>query len=132
MLILADKYRNMKLKINSVYSIESIKICIEENNQLVVEKVIMAKRAQAEKLLPAIEKMLIRSKRSLKDIKEIVVQNDGVGFTSLRIGVVVANALGYALGVPVYGSKGESLIASGFSVVQPYYEKDPNITQSCK
>jgi len=120
----------MKLKINSVYSTESVKIGIEENDQTVVEKVIMAKRAQSEKLLPALEKMLVRSRRRLRDVREIVVQNDGVGFTSLRIGVVVANALGYALGVPVYGSKGESSTISGFSVVKPYYEKEPNITVS--
>lgn len=118
----------MVLLINSVYSTESLKIGILENGQTVVEKIVLAKRAQSEKLLPAIESMLIKSKRRLKDIKKIEVQNDGIGFTSLRIGVVVANALGYALGVPVFGSKGEAASVSGFNVVQPFYEKEPNIT----
>ena len=80
-----------------------------------------------------------------ESIKGIIVENKGGSFTALRIGIVTANALGYALGIPVASSKFPEK-ASGprgftgkvkslklknstkYSVVMPEYEKEPNIT----
>lgn len=72
-----------------------------DKSQLIVRQKIKAPRQQAEKLLPAIDRMLRTKKIKLNAIKKIVVVNRGGSFTSLRIGVLTANALGYALKIPV-------------------------------
>ncbi|MFH0973018.1 MAG: hypothetical protein V1768_03475 [Patescibacteria group bacterium] len=87
---------------------------------------------QAEKLLPAIDKLLKKNKIKLSDIKKIQVENQGGSFTALRIGVVTANALGYALGIPVEGTQKlenrqqitdsrNQKSKNNFSVVEPIY-----------
>lgn len=72
-------------------------------------------------LLPLIEKILKKNKigykQSLKtsskdsifkDLKGIEVETGPGSFTGLRVGVSVANALGYSLGIPVNGKKLET------------------------
>lgn len=58
---------------------------------------------QSRRILPSIEKILQKKKVSLKKLTGIVVVNGPGGFTSLRVGVTTANALGYGLGIPVVG-----------------------------
>ncbi|MDD3285108.1 MAG: hypothetical protein PHG95_00490 [Patescibacteria group bacterium] len=89
---------------------------------------IKAPRQQAEKLLPLIEKLLYKNKFSWRSIKEIRVQNEGGSFTSLRIGVLTANALAYALGIPAKDlNGGQSFRFSGGQAVKPKYQSEPNI-----
>jgi len=88
---------------------------------------------QAEKLLPSIMKLLLAKKVNLKHITRIKIANRGGSFTSLRIGVVTANALGYVLNIPVEGIEADEAIGVGqlmedFDVVRPVYNKEPNIT----
>ncbi|MDO8573399.1 MAG: tRNA (adenosine(37)-N6)-threonylcarbamoyltransferase complex dimerization subunit type 1 TsaB [Candidatus Daviesbacteria bacterium] len=59
-------------------------------------------------LLPLIEKLLKSQKLEFKDLKEIEVEVGPGSFTGLRIGVSVANALGFALGIMVNGKKMET------------------------
>lgn len=60
---------------------------------------------KAQVVLPLIQEVLKKHKLSLKDLASIEV-NDGPGsFTGLRVGVSVANALGFALKIPVNGNK---------------------------
>jgi tRNA threonylcarbamoyladenosine biosynthesis protein TsaB len=64
----------------------------------------------SQKLLPLIEKALKGRRKSFTDIKEIKVVTGPGSFTGLRVGVAVANTLGWALGVTVNGKnlrKGE-------------------------
>lgn len=122
---------------------DDIVIALKEGDRTAARKRIKARYAQAEKLLPEINKMLARSKLKIGDIKKIQVVNAGgspdvaikTSFTALRIGVVAANALGFALGIPVEGNeKGREKLKKGlrkFSVVEPIYSKEPNITLSC-
>ena len=56
-------------------------------------------------LLPLISKLLDREKMIFKDLEGIVVETGPGSFTGLRVGVSVANALGFALGIPVNGKK---------------------------
>lgn len=71
-------------------------------------------------LLPLIEKILkqekLEYKQSLKtspkssvykDLEGIEVETGPGSFTGLRVGVSVANALGFSLGIPVNGKKME-------------------------
>jgi len=59
-------------------------------------------------LLPLISKILGQEKMNFKDIKEIAVETGPGSFTGLRVGVAVANALGFALGILVNGKKIET------------------------
>lgn len=59
-------------------------------------------------LLPMIEKILKRNKLDFKDLKAIEVETGQGSFTGLRVGVSVANALGYALNIPVNGKRKET------------------------
>lgn len=107
-------------------------------------KKIKGKFNQSEKLLPAIDLLLKNNKASGK-LKGIGVVVGPGGFTSARIGVAVANALAYGLKIPVAGIRknqfdgNDELVGKivglhqsgknkGF--VQPYYDREPNITVS--
>ena len=112
---------------------DCIIVSIKNSNRLLVTKNIKAKYSQAEKLLPLIEKTLKECKILLSDIKEIEVVNKGenkTSFTSLRIGVITANALAFALGVPVKGNSGKEFNKKkyNFKIIKPIYYKEPNIT----
>ena len=85
-----------------------IQVSLESNGRKAVKK-IKAERSQAEKLLPAIEALIKREQASWKKIKLICVNDEGGSFTSLRIGVLTANALAYALGIPIKAMSGNEV-----------------------
>lgn len=121
----------MKLYINSIKNNSAeIEVKLIEQERAIIEKSKKAQYQQSENLLPLIKKVLSESGRETWDIKEIEVENEGGTFTSVRIGIVIANALGYAWGVPVKGtaSQSQEKRINGFSVAQPVYNKEPNIT----
>ena len=69
-----------------------------------------ARQEKAQRLLPFIDELMQKQNKKFKDITEIKVNTGPGSFTGLRVGVSVANALGWALGVPVNGKdlrKGE-------------------------
>lgn len=71
-----------------------------------------ARKEKSQKLLPFIDEILKKNKKTLKDIKEIEVATGPGSFTGLRVGVTVACTLGWTLGVPVNGKnmdKGEKI-----------------------
>lgn len=59
-------------------------------------------------LLPLIERLLKSQKIEFKDLEKIEVETGPGSFTGLRVGVTVANALGFALGISVNGKKMET------------------------
>lgn len=61
-------------------------------------------------LLPLIEKILKDNNLGFKDLTAIEVTTGPGSFTGLRVGVSVANALGFSLGIPVNGKKMETEI----------------------
>lgn len=106
----------------------NIKISLEGDGRVLADLLVPAARAQAEELLPAIAKVLSGGRAKLKDIKGIKVASQGGSFTSLRIGVTTANALGYALGVPVFSQDNKAKIGEeGLRIVEPQYDRGPNI-----
>jgi len=69
-----------------------------------------AKKGASQRLLPFIVELIEKKRKKLEDIKEIEINTGPGSFTGLRVGVSVANALGWALGIPVNGKdlkKGE-------------------------
>jgi len=135
----------MNLYINTA-SYDEIIIALQDGTKIIAQKKIIAPRQQAEKLVPTIDRLLKSKKIKLSALKKIIVANQGGSFTSLRIGVITANALGYALKIPVVaekkitlktkGSAPESRRAqkkfAGYSLVEPVYDSEPNIGISKK
>lgn len=73
-----------------------------------------AHRQLAETLHARIALLLSRFNKNLEDLEGVVVFAGPGSFTGLRIGVSVANALAYSLGVPIAGSTGKDWIQTGF------------------
>lgn len=59
-------------------------------------------------LLPLIIKLLRTTNYELKTLQGIEVETGPGSFTGLRVGVSVANALGFSLGIPVNGKNIET------------------------
>jgi len=123
----------MTLYINTV-SHDEIIIELRDSDNILASKKISAPRTQAEKLLPAIDKLLKAKKIKLNKLTKIIVANYGGSFTSLRIGVITANALAYALNIPVEAETKlrKNKEFSGYSIVEPVYDREPNIGISKK
>jgi len=89
-------------------------------------------------LLPGIQLIFNKNKANLGDCRAIaVVIGPGGGFSRVRTGVAVANALAYTLGVPLRGLVEEDVPSNlkdlqrlKFSkkMVLPKYGRKPNIT----
>lgn len=61
-------------------------------------------------LLSTVEKILKKNNRKFQDLEAIEVNTGPGSFTGLRVGVSVANALGFTLNIPVNGKKIETEI----------------------
>ena len=113
-----------------------VEIGLKNESKFIIRKKFSSNHTQAEKLLPGIVKLLKGHKLKLSDIKGIEAANQGGSYTSLRIGVVTANALGYALKIPVRAENGEAKKVRGgkarFNLVKPAYGSDPEITVKSK
>lgn len=115
-------------------SAEEIILVLKSGEKILSKKKFLAPKKQAEKLLPAIEKLLLKNFFIPADITSIEVVNQGGTFTSLRIGIITANALAFALGIPVLAINKEGQIvkkdmrsAKGITVAIPHYDAEPNI-----
>jgi tRNA threonylcarbamoyl adenosine modification protein YeaZ len=142
----------MILYINTT-SGEKVYLALGKAGKLIIKKEFKAKYKQSELLLPAIDLLLKKAKVKPKSLDSIVVVKGPGPFTATRIGVTVANALGYAMGIPIIGFKisdfrfmisdhrfQDELIKKGYEklrkikkkkgvmAVEPVYDKRPNIT----
>lgn len=59
-------------------------------------------------LIPLIDRLIKQQGMELKKLEGVEVETGPGSFTGLRVGVSVANALGFALGIPVNGKKLET------------------------
>jgi len=62
-----------------------------------------AREEKAQMLLAFIDEVLKKKNRKIKDITEIEVNTGPGSFTGLRVGLSVANTIGWVLGIPVNG-----------------------------
>ncbi len=105
-----------------------------------------ATHQQSRTLLPMIDRVLRHEKRTAAALTGVGVVSGPGGFTSVRIGVTTANALAYALGVPVVGvttddfsdvqslahqvaHRHRRLKSRRLHPVTPIYNGPPNITK---
>lgn len=94
---------------------KTLSINTEKQHQIVVtltidEQTFMKEREQqfgSQVLISLIEEVLAEAGISFSDLDQISVSKGPGSFTGLRVGVAVANALGYSLGIPVNGKKME-------------------------
>ncbi|MDP2934105.1 MAG: tRNA (adenosine(37)-N6)-threonylcarbamoyltransferase complex dimerization subunit type 1 TsaB [bacterium] len=106
-----------------------------------IKKDILSSGDLSARLVPGISRLLKQNGVSAKDLKKITVVKGPGGFTSIRVGVAVANALGYALSLPVEGVPksivtGKSSLATSVfrskKPIRPFYGQEPNITKPKK
>lgn len=71
---------------------------------------------KAQKLLEVISQALTKKKIDLHDLTRVKVNTGPGSFTGLRVGISVANTLGWSLGIPV---NGKNVIKDG--PVEPIY-----------
>jgi len=60
---------------------------------------------KAQVILPMVEELLGEHKLSLKSLTAIEVNSGPGSFTGIRVGLSIANTLGFLLKIPVNGSK---------------------------
>ena len=71
--------------------------------EFVLERPLDRQKAQA--VLPMINELLKKHKLDLKELTGIKVNPGPGSYTGLRVGISIANALGYLLKIPINGKK---------------------------
>src|SRR3989304_2851526 len=104
----------MKIKIDTTKR-EEVKVELEDPRNGKTQRLIQKQKLGSQVLLPMIVKILKKNELNLKDLTAVEVNCGPGSFTGTRVGVSVANALGFALDIPVNGKKGK--------IVVPVYEK---------
>ncbi len=89
-----------------------VRVAIESGNKTYKKSV---RSVQSQNVLGLIDRLLKENKLKLSEIRGIKVNTGPGSFTGLRIGVSVANALGFSLKIPVNGKKAGE--------VHPIYDK---------
>ena len=80
-----------------------------KNDKQLIQKLEEENQYGSQVLLPLITKLLEANQLTWSDLKSIEVVTGPGSFTGLRVGVSVAQALGFALDVPVNGHVGKQI-----------------------
>lgn len=83
---------------------KKVKVSLKENGKE-IKSLSEKNEYGSQVLLPLIKQLLEENKLNFKDLKAIEVETGPGSFTGLKVGVAVANALAFALKVPVNGKK---------------------------
>jgi len=104
----------MILKIDTTKR-EEVTVELIEKKSGLKDQLVQKQKLGSQVLLPMIVKILKRNKVGFSDLTGIEVNVGPGSFTGTRVGVAVANALGFALNIPVNNKKGK--------IVLPVYAK---------
>ena len=104
----------MLLKINTTER-EKVTVELTDQKSVIKDQLVQTQKLGSQVLLPMIVKILKKNKLSFSDLTGIEVNVGPGSFTGTRVGVAVANTLGFALDIPVNSKKGK--------IVLPVYEK---------
>lgn len=102
----------MILKIDSTNT-DQIKVELLSNS--IKTQSIESRKKGSQILLKQILNLLKKNKKNLHDLSFLEVNTGPGSFTGTRVGISIANALGYALNIPVNGEKGK--------IAMPIYSK---------
>lgn len=130
------KFKNIMYLYLDTTERDSFQVALVDKGKVLKHKTVLSVRAHSEKLLQTINRLLVQSKKSVKDISGIAVVRGPGSFTSLRVGVATANALSYALAIPVVGVKPSCNLArieplfikKKSGIILPKYGQPPHIT----
>lgn len=122
---------------------DKIILALFDKDKLVSQVTKKAYQRQAELLLITLDKLLKKDKIKLNQIEGILIVKGPGSFTGTRIGVSTANALAFALEIPILGIKKEDLslpeVIGKYSKkikdkkpILPIYSSPPNITKRKK
>lgn len=95
-----------------VAGLANVSATVSGGVDVITEKVIST-RAHNELLVPTIAELLEGAGLAFSDLEAIVVGCGPGPFTGLRVGMATAQALGQALGIPVYGVVTHDAVAKG-------------------
>lgn len=84
-----------------------VKVSLKKDGK-VVKSLRESREYGSQVLLPLVIKLLRTTNYELKTLQGIEVETGPGSFTGLRVGVSVANALGFALGITINGKKFET------------------------
>lgn len=117
-----------------------------KNSTIFYEK-FLSNGKHSEKLLPLIDECFKKNKLKFKSIGSVVVISGPGHFTALRVGIAFANAISFALNIPIHSLKLDEyeklkrLKGKDFykffpkkrdKVVVPFYDREPNISRECQ
>ncbi len=94
----------MILKIDTTNK-EKITVWLLEKGQI-IDEIESQQQFGSQVLLPQISRILKKNKIKLEKASAIEVNTGPGSFTGTRVGIAVANALGFALDIPVNSKKG--------------------------
>ena len=98
----------MKVLIIDTSSNQEIKVGLVIDGKEFSFKQLVDRKNQ--EVLPLVEKLLRQQELELKDLTAIEVNLGPGSFTGLRVGVSIANTLGYLLKIPINGKKIGALV----------------------
>lgn len=116
-------------------------IVLHDGQTVIARHTWHAHRRLAETIHQTVQELLVAQNITEHDITGVVVYHGPGSFTGLRIGISVANALAYALGVAVVGVEGDDWVEQGVLLLQttepgpfvaPKYGAPVHITQPKK
>ncbi len=107
---------------------DSIEITLIKDKKVFVKVIEKIDQQKTRNMLLYVEKVLKDKKIDVQKLKSVLVENQGQGFTTTRVRVTIANALAYALSIPIQGTSGKTLKKKGIQIVEPHYSQPPNIT----
>ena len=106
----------MILAINSAS--EKVSIAIYQPGKIESEVSWESYRTQSREILPEIDKLFKKNNCALCDLTCIYVNSGPGSFTGLRVGISIANSIGYSLNIPVYGIKNKNSGAGALELVK--------------
>lgn len=108
-----------------------------KGNEQIAQTQWLAHRELSSTIHEQIDKILNKSRISLKDIDGIVCFKGPGSFTGLRIGITVANAIAYAQSIPIVARGGDDWLKKAINdlvsgktakIVTPYYDRPATVS----
>lgn len=122
-------------------SMETKLFILDDNGSELAHEEWQSGRELSEGLLEHIKSLLKQASGEIKDLTGIIAYEGPGSFTSLRIGLTVANTVAYAGNIPIVGTTGDNWMSEGLNKLKsakpgdyamPEYGAEANITKPKK